>query len=166
MTGDYQRALAKSRAGPGVTPGGSAGTTTAQAAVRLLALPVADVAALLAAADISGASSNARGRLLCALYIAAVLVVLAAGRLHQLRICLRVSDEVGRILIATTMPVLVLLAWLPATRVLWLALWSGGLVVMGRAVLCTALRAAHRRGLLTEPAVVVGAGHSALMSPS
>jgi exopolysaccharide biosynthesis polyprenyl glycosylphosphotransferase len=158
MTGDYQRALAKARAGPGVTPGGSAGTTTARAAVRLLALPVADVAALLAAADISGASSNARGRLLCALYIAAVLVVLAAGRLHQLRICLRVSDEVGRILIATTMPVLVLLAWLPATRVLWLALWSGGLVVVGRAVLCTALRAAHRRGLLTEPAVVVGAG--------
>jgi exopolysaccharide biosynthesis polyprenyl glycosylphosphotransferase len=158
MTGDYRRAPAKPRAGPGAAPAGPAGSVTVRATVRLIALPVADAAALITAAVVSGACRGADGGLLCALYIAAVLVVLAAGRHHRLRICLRVSDEAGRILIATTMPVLALLAWLPATSVLWLAVWSGGLVVTCRAVLCTALRAAHRRGLLTEPAVVVGAG--------
>ena len=99
-----------------------------------------------------------RRTVLCALYVAVVLIILAATAQHRLRICLRVSDQAGRILIATAVPALALLAWLPATRVLWLALWSGGLVLACRGVLCAALRAAHRRGLLTEPAVVVGAG--------
>ena len=130
----------------------------AGAAIRLLALPAADTVGLMAAAAITGASRGTKGVLLCALYVAAVLVVLAAGRQHRLRICLRVSDQVGRIVIATTVPALALLAWLPATRALWLALCSGGLVFICRGLLCTALRAAHRRGQLTEPAVVVGAG--------
>jgi exopolysaccharide biosynthesis polyprenyl glycosylphosphotransferase len=124
----------------------------------VLGLPAADTAALVAAAVASGVSRGARGGLLGAFYAAVVLVVLAAGGQHRLRICLRVSDQVGRILVATAVPALALLAWLPATRVLGLALWSGGLVAASRALLNAALRAAHRRGLLTEPAVVVGAG--------
>jgi exopolysaccharide biosynthesis polyprenyl glycosylphosphotransferase len=130
--------------------------------VQRLALPAADTVALVAAVALSGASTGAgRGTtdsLLCALYVVTVLVVMAAGRQHRLRICLRVSDQAGRILIATTTPALALLAWLPGPRVLALALWAGGLVFACRLVLCVALRGAHRRGLLTEPAVVVGAG--------
>ena len=99
----------------------------------MLALPVADTAALGAAAVISGVIPGARGILLGAFYAAVVLVVLAAGRQHRLRICLRVSDQVGRIMVAIAVPALALLAWLPATRVLGLALWSGGLVVACRA---------------------------------
>jgi exopolysaccharide biosynthesis polyprenyl glycosylphosphotransferase len=171
MASHYERALAKSRVGSGRRGrlNGSARTSSvrtnpagsgrrAGAAIRLLALPAADTAGLVAAAVVSGASRGTKGSLLCALYIAVVLVILAAGRQHRLRICLRVSDQAGRILIATTVPVLALLVWLPATRVLWLALWAGGLVLVCRGLLCTALRAAHRRGLLTESAVVVGAG--------
>ena len=170
MSSDYEHVLAKSRAGPrarlrgslGAHPGSgpSAGSgRRAPAVVRRLALPAADTVALVLAVALSGASTGGTtDSLLCALYVVTVLVVLAAGRQHRLRICLRVSDQAGRILIATTTPALVLLAWLPGTRVLALALWAGGLVFACRLVLCVALRGAHRRGLLTEPAVVVGAG--------
>ena len=161
-----REALAKPWPGPrpraglnGYRGAGSSGLgRRAGAAIRLLALPVADTVGLMAAAAITGVSHGTKGVLLCALYVAVVLVVLAAGRQHRLRICLRVSDQAGRIVIATTVPVLALLAWLPATRVLWLALCSGGLVFICRGLLYTALRAAHRRGQLTESAVVVGAG--------
>ena len=161
-------APARSRTGPG-QPGvdaDRAGSGRWAWAVRVLGLPAADTAALVAAAVASGVSRGARGSLLGAFYAAVVLVVLAAGGQHRLRICLRVSDQVGRILVATAVPALALLAWLPATRVLGLALWSGGLVAASRALLHAALRAAHRRGLLTEPAVVVGPARSARTSPS
>ena len=165
MASDHE-ALAKPQPGLGPRAGlngylgaGSSGLgRRAGAAIRLLALPAADTVGLVAAAVVTGAGRGTKGSLLCALYVAVVLVVLAAGRQHRLRICLRVSDQAGRIVVATTVPALALLAWLPATRVLWLALCSGGLVFVCRGLLCTALRAAHRRGLLTEPAVVVGAG--------
>ena len=176
MASEYEQAMAKQRAGPGSRArlGGSARPSSAStspgrtrsarsgrragAAVRLLALPVVDTAGLVAAAVISGMDREVKGNLPCALYVAAVLVILAAGRQHRLRICLRVSDQAGRILISTAVPALALLEWLPASRVLWLALWSGALVFIFRSILCAVLRAAHRRGLLTEPAVVVGAG--------
>ena len=58
----------------------------------------------MAAAVASGVSRGARGGLLGAFYAAVVLVVLAAGGQHRLRICLRVSDQVGRILVATAVP--------------------------------------------------------------
>jgi exopolysaccharide biosynthesis polyprenyl glycosylphosphotransferase len=176
MASENEHALAKPRAGPGPRArlSGSARADQATrsfrsgrpagAVVRLLALPVTDAAALVMAVGLSGAiSSRGAGRsleasLLSTIYVVAVLVILAVGGQQRLRICLRVSDQAGRILIATTVPVLALLTGLPAPRVLSLALWSGALVFTGRLVLCTALRAAHRRGLLTEPAVVVGAG--------
>ena len=98
-------------------------------AIRSLALPAADAAALVAGTAVSGVSRGRAGSLLGALYIAGVLALLAAGRLHRLRICLRVSDQAGRILVATTGPALVLLAWRPAPVVLGLVAWSGGLVI-------------------------------------
>lgn len=153
-------APAGSRTGPGRPRVGvdRAGYGRWATAARVLALPAVDTAALAAAAVVSGVGRGPGRSLLGALYILAVLAVLAAGRQHRLRICLRVSDQVGRILVAATVPALALLAWLPATRVVGLALWSGGLVVACRGLLYAALRAARRRGLLTEPTVVVGAG--------
>ena len=166
MDDDREQALAKSRAAPlrrarvsRSAHTGSAGTGgRGGAAIRLLALPVADAAALTAASVASGVGRDAKGGALCALYVTVVLVTLAAGGVHRLRICLRVADQTGRILIATAVPALALLAWLPGARAAWLAIWSGGLVLACRGLMCAALRAAHRRGRLTESTVVVGAG--------
>ena len=170
MISDYERAPAKVRAGPGQR--GRLGRSGSTAAARVesvpdrrragathrWALPVADTAGLAAASVASGLSGGVPGILLRAGYVAVVLIILAATGQHRLRICLRVSDEVSRVLIATIVPVLALLACLPAHRALSLAVWSGGLVLFCRSLLYAALRAAHRRGLLTEPTVVVGAG--------
>ena len=172
MVGDYEQALANGRGQARADGSGSAGPwrpvaaapvrappgRRAGAAVRLLALPAADAAGLAAASIVSGASRGPRGSLLCALYIAVVLVVLAAGSQHRLRIRLRVGDQAGRIVAATAVPALALLLWLPAGQVLGLALWSSGFMFACRGLVCAALRAAHRRERLTEPVVVVGAG--------
>jgi exopolysaccharide biosynthesis polyprenyl glycosylphosphotransferase len=127
--------------------------------VRKAALPTADVAGLAAAVILSGA---VRMPLPAAIYAATVLAVLAAGRLHRLRVCLRTSDQAGQILAAAAASAAGLLAWpsgapAPATLA---ALVAGTLacVLSARLAVCATLRAAHRRGLLTERAVVVGAG--------
>src|SRR6185437_13857358 len=78
--------------------------------------------------------------------------------LHRLRICLRVSDQVGRILAAAALPALVLLPLLPAAAAIRLALTGAGLVVAFRLVACLVLRAAHRRDVATEPVLVLGSG--------
>jgi hypothetical protein len=121
--------------------------------VPVIAMPLADAVALAAAVGLAG-----RVSLASAVYPLAVLVILAATGLHRLRICLRVADQAGRILAAVALPMLVLLPWLPAGIALREALWSAGLVLTLRIVVSAALRAAHRRGQLTEPALVVGAG--------
>lgn len=168
MPGDNEQALAQpgararwrgraaepASASAGAGPGRRAGTT-ARSVPLLLA---ADAAGLTTAAIVSGMDRGAERSLLGALYLAAVLVILAAGGRYRPRICLRVSDQAGRILIAAALPALLLLPWLPVPPVLRLVLWSGGIVIACRSLLYAALRAAHRRGLLTEPAVVVGAG--------
>jgi len=118
-----------------------------------LALPVADLLGLAAAAAVTR-----RAGLPTALYALAVFAILAASGLHRLRICLRVADQAGRIMTAAALPAVVVLAWLPAGAAVALALWSAGFVIAFRVVLCAALRAAHRRGRLAEPALVVGAG--------
>jgi exopolysaccharide biosynthesis polyprenyl glycosylphosphotransferase len=118
-----------------------------------VALPLVDLFGLAAAVAVTG-----YWRLPAALYVLAVLAILAASGLHRLRICLRAADQAGRIMTAAALPLLVLLIWLPAGLAVRLALWSGGLVIVFRIAACTALRAAHRRGLLTEAALVVGAG--------
>lgn len=155
---DYEQALSERRVGP-VGPAGETGRAyRAGQLVRLLALPLTDCAGLVAAATISGSAHGVRSGLLCAVYLAAMLTVLAASRLHRLRICLRVSDQADRILIAAVLPLPVLLAWLPAARVVSLALWSAGLVFVCRIAVCAALRAAHRHERLTERTLVVGSG--------
>jgi exopolysaccharide biosynthesis polyprenyl glycosylphosphotransferase len=169
MTGDSRQppppALA---AGPGRTRGRTrvpAGRPTRvfrpAVLARNAALPAADTVGLAAAIAVSGA---ARSPMLAACYAAAVLAVLAAARQHRLRICLRASDQAGLILAAATVPALALLAMSSSSRAIaphsLAALVSGTLVFVlaARLVVCGALRAAHRRGLLTERAVVVGTG--------
>jgi len=119
-----------------------------------LLLPVADVLGLTAAFGLSHAGEAGPW----AGYTTAVLIMLFISGQDRLRICLRVADQADRVLIATVVPVLILLAWLPPGRALALVLWSAGLVFAGRIAMCGVLRAAHRRGRLTEAALVVGAG--------
>jgi lipopolysaccharide/colanic/teichoic acid biosynthesis glycosyltransferase len=133
--------------------------------VRKAVLPTADAIALAVAVAVSGA-----GRTLApaACYAAAVLAVLAVGRLHRLRVCLRASDQTGRILAAAALPLPVFLIWTSAPAgqhalvtgptLAWLVLAAATLIVAARVAVCAGLRAVHRRGLLTERTVVVGAG--------
>ncbi|HTS98355.1 MAG TPA: exopolysaccharide biosynthesis polyprenyl glycosylphosphotransferase [Streptosporangiaceae bacterium] len=120
----------------------------------VVAMPLADVLGLAAAIGITGGA----GRVLPAAYALVMLALLAASGLHRLRICLRVADQAGRILAAAALPLLIVLPWMPATAAARQALWSAGLVLAFRVAVSAALRAVHRRGLLTEPALVVGAG--------
>jgi exopolysaccharide biosynthesis polyprenyl glycosylphosphotransferase len=145
------RAGAGAAAAPGLSPG--------RRALLAAMLPGADVLALAAAA---GASWSVIGRPGWPElgYWSAALVAMSGSGLHRLRICLRMSDQLGRILAATVVPVLILLPSLPGPAALRLVLWSAGLVLSARAVACTALRAARRRGHLAEPALLVGAGRT------
>jgi exopolysaccharide biosynthesis polyprenyl glycosylphosphotransferase len=121
--------------------------------VPVAAMPLADAAGLAAAIGVTGQASRTT-----ALYALAVLTVLAVAGLHRLRICLRVADQAGRVLAAVALPLLVLLPWMPAAAAARLALWSAGLIFAFRVAVSAALRAAHRHGQLTEPALVIGAG--------
>jgi exopolysaccharide biosynthesis polyprenyl glycosylphosphotransferase len=120
--------------------------------VAVAALPVADCAAL-AAAGVSAPSGVA-----ATVYALAALAALSLGGLHRLRICLRVFDQVGRILAAIALPTLVVLPLVPAREAVRLVLISAGLVIAFRLVAMTGLRAVHRLGLLAEPTLVVGSG--------
>lgn len=117
------------------------------------ALPVADLAALVTAVALSGVAAW-RGAVYCVL----VLAALAASGVQRLRICLRVSDQVGRIAAGAALPLLAVLAWVPYGAALRLVLLATVLVTASRSAACAGLRAAHRRGLLLEPALVVGTG--------
>ena len=123
-----------------------------------MALPLADTVGLLAAITITGVGHGDRYVLPTAAYAAAVLTILAAGGSQRLRICLRVSDQAGRILTASALPLLALFPWLPTVQAGRLALWSAGLVFACRAAMCAALRLAHSHGLFTEASLVIGAG--------
>jgi len=119
----------------------------------VIAMPLADVLGLAAAIEVTR-----RAGLIPVLYALAVLILLAASGQHRLRICLRVSDQAGRILAAVALPLLILLPWMAAGSAARLALWSAGFVFAFRIAVSAVLRAAHRGGLLTEPALVIGAG--------
>jgi exopolysaccharide biosynthesis polyprenyl glycosylphosphotransferase len=125
--------------------------------VRSTALPAADVVGLAAAVAVSGAG---RAPLPAAVYAALVLAVLGAGRMHRLRVCLRASDQAGQLLAAAAVPLPVLAAWQADTPSVLARLVLASVVFMlsARLATCAGLRAAHRRGWLTERAVVVGAG--------
>jgi exopolysaccharide biosynthesis polyprenyl glycosylphosphotransferase len=116
------------------------------------ALAVVDTAALAAAA-----ASTGRVGLPVAVYATAVLTLLAAGGQHRVRICLRLSDQVGRIITAAALPLLVLLPWLSSGIGIRLALSSAGFMIVFRGAMFAALRAMHRMGLLTQQVLLVGA---------
>ena len=101
-------------------------------------------------------------------YAAGVLAMLAASHQHRLKITPRVSDQAGRIAQAAALPALGLLPWIPAGAVIRLALLSAIAIGCGRAAAYQILRAAHRRGALSEAAVIVGTGRMAteLAGPS
>jgi exopolysaccharide biosynthesis polyprenyl glycosylphosphotransferase len=120
--------------------------------VPVLALPIAD------ASGLAVAGVTAPDALAGSLYGLVVLIALSAAGLHRLRICLRVSDQAGRILTATLLPVLLLLPLAPAAAAVRLGLVSAGLVVAARLLACAILRAARRRGALGEPTLIIGAG--------
>jgi exopolysaccharide biosynthesis polyprenyl glycosylphosphotransferase len=120
--------------------------------VPVVVLPIADSIGLATA----GASTS--GGLLATLYGLVALAALWLGGLHRLRICLRVSDQIGRILAATVLPMLLLLPLLPTGHAVRLALISAGLVIAFRMVTCSCLRVVHRMGMLTESTLLVGSG--------
>lgn len=125
--------------------------------IRLAAVPLCDgVAAALAALFLAPDWEAA------AAYIVAVLAAINVTRGHRLRICLRVSDEIPRLVGCAALPIPVLLLWEPAGPALvGLGGLSAALLVTVRGCLYTALRSAHRRGRLVEAALVVGTGELA-----
>ncbi len=139
---------------PAGVPGAGGGALVAAAG-----LPVTDLLALAAAVGSALLLGWFPAGWLAAGYAAAVFVALAVAGLHRLRICLRVADQAGRIAVAAALPALLLLPWAPgAGPVLRLVVITGVAVVAARAAGSAALRAAHRRGRLTERAVLAGAG--------
>jgi lipopolysaccharide/colanic/teichoic acid biosynthesis glycosyltransferase len=137
-------------AGPLNRDGGR--TSQLLALLATAALPVADVLALVIAGLTTSAGAAA------ALYGLAVLAALAAGGLYRRRICLRVSDQAGRILVAVALPMLALLPFLPPATIARLGLVSAGLVVAFRLAASALLRRAGRRGVVAQPALIVGSG--------
>jgi len=118
--------------------------------VAAVTLALVDALALATALGLAGTFS-----LPALAYAGAALVV---GRQPRVRICLRVSDQVGRILIAAVVPLLLALPWLPADQGWRLAACTVVCVVLLRSLAYGTLRTLRRDGLIAEPTVVVGAG--------
>jgi exopolysaccharide biosynthesis polyprenyl glycosylphosphotransferase len=127
------------------------------ARTQVLVMPLTDVLALGVAITVTWSGPQAIA------YGAAVLAVLSASGTHRLRICLRVSDQAGRIAAAAVVPLPVLLGWLPGAAAFGVALWSAALLAGCRVAAAMFLRAAHRRGLLTEPTLIVGTGETGVL---
>jgi exopolysaccharide biosynthesis polyprenyl glycosylphosphotransferase len=142
-------------------PGLTTPEQSSTVAVLPMVLPMADVAGLATAGLLAVASGWAVSGWAVATYACAVLVALVADGQHRLRICRRVSDQLPRTVAAAAMPLLAVLPWVGPDG-LALGLLSAAWLVAVRAGACTALKAAHRRGRLLEPALVVGTGATAV----
>jgi lipopolysaccharide/colanic/teichoic acid biosynthesis glycosyltransferase len=158
---EREDASAAGAATPPVPGPGPAVSSAAAAFVPAFALPLADLVAIAAAACTTG-----RVSLPTVAYGVAVLAILAGGGLQRLRICGRVSDQIGGVLAATALPLPFLLGWLPAGLGWRLALSSAAGVIVLRVLTYSVLRAAHRRDLLTEPTLIVGAGDTGILIAS
>jgi exopolysaccharide biosynthesis polyprenyl glycosylphosphotransferase len=120
-------------------------------------LPLCDAAALALAVLLVVPGWQGGG------YALAALGMLAVNGAHRLRISLRVSDEIPRLAAVAAAPIVLLLPWgYPADTLLILGVTSFALLVAVRGCLYPALRAAYRRGWLTETALIVGTGHTGL----
>ncbi|SDK12758.1 Sugar transferase involved in LPS biosynthesis (colanic, teichoic acid) [Actinopolyspora mzabensis] len=95
------------------------------------------------------------------LYVPAVLLALAVRGTQRLPLRSRISDDVGTLVTAAALPLLVLFTWLPVSRVLLLGACSAAALLLGRFVTLFALRAARNRGRLLEPVVIVGRNEAA-----
>jgi lipopolysaccharide/colanic/teichoic acid biosynthesis glycosyltransferase len=120
-------------------------------------MPLADLMALAAAVAVAGLLGGFGGWLVLG-YAAAVFLVLSASGLHRLRICLRVCDQSGRIIVAAAVPALAVVPWSTAGHAVVLAVGTAGLLLATRVAAAAVLRSAHRQGRLTERAVLIGAG--------
>ncbi len=133
---------------------------TPGAIAAAVAMPLADAAAL--AAVLGSVALSMRFTTAAWVYAVLVFVALSAGDLHRLRICLRVADQSGRIITAAALPAVALLPWMTAGQAFRLAVTAGTLLIVARVAVSAGLRAAHRRGRLTERALVAGGGPQAL----
>ncbi len=118
-------------------------------------LPLADCLALVVAITVIGVTAVSTA------YAVFVLALLAGQGLHRLRICRRVSDQVPRLAVAAIVPAALLGLWAPVAGTGRLALATTPLVVAFRGACYALLRAAHRRGWLLEPTLLVGSGSTA-----
>ena len=125
--------------------------------VRAILWPAADVLAVAIAAAAAGVGP-ARG----AAYGLLVLLALAASGLHRLPVCLRATDQAGRLAVVAAVPALLLAPWLSATTALLIAGCTTGLLLTLRAAACAALRSAYRRGRLVRRALIIGGGPASL----
>jgi lipopolysaccharide/colanic/teichoic acid biosynthesis glycosyltransferase len=135
----------------GAGPGGGA-------LLAVTGLPLADLLTLAAVAGGGLLLSGLPGWLLAG-YAVGVFAALYVLGLHRLRICLRVADQAGRIAVAAALPGVLVLAWAadPVQLLQLIAVTAVALIAV-RTAGTAALRAAHRRGRLTERAVLAGAG--------
>ena len=141
----------REEAGRGSAPGGGALLAAA-------GLPLADLLTLAAVAGGGWLVSGLPGWLLAG-YAAAVFAALHGQGLHRLRICLRVADQAGRITVAAALPGLLVLPWAAdPVQLLRLIVVTAVALIAVRTAGAAALRAAHRRGRLTERAVLAGTG--------
>ncbi len=142
----------------GSRPAGAPRAATAGALVAAAGLPLADLLAVAAVAGTALLLGGLPGWLLAG-YAALVVAALAGAGLHRLRICLRVTDQAGRIAVAAALPGLLLLPWAAdPVQLLRLIVATAAVLIAVRAAGAAALRAAHRRGRLTERAVLAGSG--------
>jgi lipopolysaccharide/colanic/teichoic acid biosynthesis glycosyltransferase len=135
----------------GAGPGGGA-------LLAVAGLPLADLLTLAAVAGGGLLFSGLPGWLLAG-YAVGVFAALYVLGLHRLRICLRVADQAGRLAVAAALPGVLVLAWAadPVQLLQLIAVTAVALTAV-RTAGAAALRAAHRRGRLTERAVLAGAG--------
>ena len=127
--------------------------------LKVLLLPACDLVVLAAAAIVVGP------QLFGAVYGLLVFAVLDLTRRHKLRICLRLFDEVSVLVASAFVPAVLLLPWLTSMdqvrRLVLQVTASLFLLVVLRAGLYSALRAAHRAGRLTDPTLIVGTAGTA-----
>jgi exopolysaccharide biosynthesis polyprenyl glycosylphosphotransferase len=115
-------------------------------------LPSADLLAVAIASHVSGCATQPE-----IAYAAGMIAVLGGNGLYRWRITWRVSDQIGRIAAAAALALPVLFVWLPAGAALRETITVAIAIVVVRDLAYRAVRAARKRGFLTERALLVGA---------